>query len=141
MQGKLIYVPLAISLILSSAAAQQPVGEAGGTPPTRRGAELPTLEPLTADITGEVLQIDTERNAIQIRNKRTGKELGLLLDAKCKIRGDKKQFGKKELTLADLEAGHQVELTIRRADFHVLEMRVKKPKEKAAEDAVSPPKN
>ena len=136
----LFWMALFIGIPTASTTAQQPYGGAGGTSPTREGPDVPSLEPLTFDLTGDLLQVDTERNAIQIRIKRTEKLMGFLVDSKCKIKGDKKQFEKKDLALAELEAGYQLELKVRRADIHVIEMKVKKPKEKSQERVI-PPKN
>lgn len=138
---RIVRLALATAVLLAATAQAQETVGGGGTGTPRGGPELPTLPPLTADIMGEVLQIDTQRNAIQIRNKRTGRPMGLLLDAKCKIKADKKQFGKKELTLEELGAGYLVELTVRRADMHIIEMRVKKPKEKTSSEGPPPSGN
>ena len=141
MTNHLFRIALAIGIMMAPAPAQQqPMGGTGETPATRSAPELPSLEPLTVDLTGELLQIDSERNAIQIQIKKNPKPMGLLVDPKCKIKGDKKQFTKKDLTLTDLEAGYQLELVVRRADRHVIEMKVKKQKEKSA-DAASPRNN
>lgn len=121
--------------------AQQPTGGPDPTPAPRGGPDLPNLEALTVEVEAEVLQVDTERNAIQIQPKRNAKPMGLRLDSKCKIKADKKQFGKKDLSLAEVEAGYQVELTVRRADMQVIEMKVKKPKEKSSQETTAAPKN
>jgi len=95
---------------------------------TERRAEIPSLG-LPLHLSGVVLQTDLDRYAIQIRTKEKQRVIGFALDPKCKIKGDKKQFGKKELTLEEVEAGYQVELTVRQVDRRVIEMKVKKPKE------------
>jgi hypothetical protein len=82
-------------------------------------------------MSGIVLQTDVERKAIQIRTKQNQRErdMGLALDPKCKITADKKQFGKKDLTLDELQPGYEVKMIVRRADMLIIEMKVKKPKE------------
>jgi hypothetical protein len=121
---------LALALSATLALAQSSVG-GGGSSSRNRGPEPPSLGGVTT-ISGEVLQIDTARHAIQIRSERNGKAMtaGFALDPKCKIKADKKDFDKKELELKELEAGYRVELTIRQTDRQVIEMKVKKPKEK-----------
>ncbi len=119
----------AILMLGSAAMAQQAVG--GGTSPARnRGAETPTLAP-PVHMSGEVLQIDLERNAIQIRMKRNNRmvDAGFALDAQCRIKADKKQFGKGQLELGELKAGYLVEMTVRPSDMLVIEMKVKLPRE------------
>ncbi len=120
---------LGIFLWSATGWAQEPMGGSRNTPPTRSGPEVPALESLTASVTGELLQIDLERRAVQIRTKPKGTLLGLAIDPKCDIKGDKKQFGKKELKLEELLPGYPVELVVRRADMHIIEMKVKKPKD------------
>ena len=125
-----------IALCATAAMAQQGTGGGGSGP--RRAPDVPRLTP-PMRIKGELLQVDASRNAIQIRSEQSkGKEgsrpMGFALDAKCKIKADKKEFGKKELELEELEAGYEVELTVRREDMLVIEMKVKKPKEDAGKE-------
>ncbi len=114
------------ALSLTTVMAQQ--GTGGGRLDPRRAPDAPRLAP-PLRVSGEVVQIDTTRNAIQVRNKDNKRTMGFALDEKCKIKADKKEFGKKELELADLQEGYEVELTIRQADRKVIEIKVKKPKE------------
>jgi len=119
-----------VALFFSTALGQETTG--GGRRSERnRGPDLPSLGSLTSDLSGVVLQTDTTRNAIQIRAKQNQREreFGLLLDPKCKIKADKKEFGKKQLTLEEIQPGYEVKMLVRRADMRIIEMKVKKPKE------------
>lgn len=116
------------ALSVTTILAQQGTGVGSSRP--RTAPDAPRLAP-PMRVSGEVLQIDTTRNAIQVSVKvrNNKRNMGFALDEKCKIKADKKQFGKKELELGELQPGYEVELTIRQTDRKVVEMKVKKPKE------------
>lgn len=121
----LVIAMMAISIVCG----QQGTGGGGSAP--RRGPEVPRLG-MPFRVSGEVLQVDVERNAIQVRDKQNKKPSGFALDPKCKIKADAKDFDKKELKLDEIEPGYDVELTVRPADLQVIEMKVKKPKKEAS---------
>ena len=52
----------------------------------------------------------------------------LALAPDCKIKADEKQFGKKELSLEELEPGYRVELLLELKSNQITQMKVKKPK-------------
>lgn len=112
-------------LLVTFAVAQQSVGGGGGGR-NNRGPDVPSLG-LPIRVSGEVLQVDLERKAIQIRSKERKQPIGYAIDSKCKIKAAKKEFDKKELELEEVQPGYQVELTVRRVDLHVIEMKVRKP--------------
>jgi hypothetical protein len=128
-----------IALLATSVLAQESLG--GGRSSRNRGPEMPSLGGPPLYLSGEVTQIDTTRRAIQVRTKQNNKTavIGFALDPKCKIKADKKEFGKKELELAEIEAGYQVELTIRQVDRQIIEMKAKKPKEAPSKEQPSAP--
>ncbi|PYP87085.1 MAG: hypothetical protein DMF61_10565 [Blastocatellia bacterium AA13] len=130
-----ISITLVALFILStvSAAAQESMGGGGSTRRNTGPTNVPSLGVIVITVSGSVLKVDAERKAIQVRDKRNDKEVGVLLDAKCKIKCDEKQFGKKELKLEEIEKGFLVEMLVRRDDMHVTEMKVKKPKESGVE--------
>jgi hypothetical protein len=115
-------------MAISTVCGQEGTGGGGSAP--RRGPEVPRLG-MPFRLSGEVLQVDVARNAIQIRNKQNKKPAGFALDPKCKIKADAKSFDKKELKLDEIEPGYEVELTVRQADSQVIEMKVKKPKKES----------
>lgn len=123
---KTILEALACCVLLAGiAVAQQSVG-GGGSGRNNRGPDVPSLG-LPIRVSGEVLQVDLERKAIQIRSKERKQPVGYAIDAKCKIKAAKKEFDKKELELEEVQPGYRVELTVRRVDLHVIEMKVRKP--------------
>ncbi|HLG14827.1 MAG TPA: hypothetical protein VJH03_10050 [Blastocatellia bacterium] len=124
----LVALFVALALLATVTLAQEGLG-GGGSSSRNRGPDVPSLG-LPLRVSGEVLQVDLERKAIQIRAKNRKQAVGYGLDPKCKIRADKKEFEKSELKLDEVQAGYEVELTVRRADLLVIEMKVKKPKPK-----------
>jgi hypothetical protein len=142
-----------ITIVLSvrETSFAQARGSSGGRPmdspmemrdPNRRmdvsipGVNNPTV--LTTSViivSGELIERDSVLKTIQIREKERGKEFGFTVSGDCKIRADKKEFGKKELKLDELEEGYRLELTISRYNKQVIEMRVRKPKDNAKNSA------
>lgn len=124
---------LALASLAPSVLAQRPIGDAS-TRSGGSGGPSPFL-PAFAVVEGIVLKVDTNRNAIQVRRKQDGKEIGYALDQKCKIKADKKDFEKKDLKLEELETGFEVELKIRLKDQQIIEMKVKRSKAKTHDGA------
>jgi hypothetical protein len=122
---KWIFAAIIMAALVGPALAQERTGGGGSGP--RRAPDAPNLG-FPIRVSGEVIQVDSTRNAIQIRDTRRKRDVGFALDAKCKIKADEKQFGKKELKLDEIETGFLVDLTVRQADLVVIEMKVKKPK-------------
>lgn len=118
------------ALFVTIAVAQESIG-GGGSSSRNRGPDVPSLG-LPVRVSGEVIRVDLERSAIQIRSKQRKQPVGFGIDPKCKIKADKKQFDKDVLKLEEIEAGFEVELTIRQADMRVIEMKVRKPKQSSS---------
>ncbi|HJQ71619.1 MAG TPA: hypothetical protein VKA70_21765 [Blastocatellia bacterium] len=76
----------------------------------------------------EVLKAHPENRQIEIRRKSDKSEHMLALAPDCKIKADEKQFGKKELSLDEIEPGYKVELLVELKTNMITQMKVKKPK-------------
>ena len=76
----------------------------------------------------EVVNVNPENRQIEIRRKGDKSEHMLGIAPDCKIKADEKQFGKKELSLDEIEPGYRVELLLELRTNQVTQIKVKKPK-------------
>lgn len=106
-----------------------------GQPGPRSSAELESKNTIkspnglsTLFFSAEVVKAHPENRQIEIRRKSDKSEHVLDLAPDCKIKADEKQFGKKEISLDEIEPGHKVELLLELKNNLVTQMKVKKPK-------------
>jgi len=76
----------------------------------------------------EVVNVNPENRQIEIRRKSDKSDHMLGVAPDCKIKADEKQFGKKELSLDEIEPGYRVELLLELRTNQVTQIKVKKPK-------------
>jgi hypothetical protein len=106
-----------------------------GQPGARPSIELETRNRVggmpglsTFQFSAEVLNVHPQENSIEIRRKSNKSEHTFALASDCKIKADQKQFGKKELSLDEIEPGYRVEVLLDLRSNQITQMRVKKPK-------------
>ena len=106
-----------------------------GQPGPRSSVELESKNTIkspsglsTLFFAAEVIKADPENRQIEIRRKSNKTEHMLAVAPDCKIKADEKQFGKKELTLEEIEPGYKVELLLELRSNEITQMKVKKPK-------------
>jgi len=152
MTNRILFRIALLLLLAVMGLAQQQMMAQDPTDPTRPPADpysrgrgednMPKLAPTTVTRTGEILIIDTQNRAIKIRDEKLGKEFGLALDEKCKIKGDKSLFGKKDLQLSDLRQGLFVEITLPikegKVQAKIIEIKVPKKKNEGKIEAAKP---
>lgn len=106
-----------------------------GQPGPRPSAELEARNTMrspsglsTLFFAAEVVEVYPETRQIEIRRKKNKAEHVLALAPDCKIKADEKQFGKKEISLDEIEPGYKVELLLELKSNEITQMKVKKPK-------------
>ena len=82
----------------------------------------------TFQFSAEVILVHADDRQIEIRRKSNKTEHTLAVAPNCKIKADEKQFGKKILSLEEVEPGYRVEVLIDLRSNVITEMKVKKPK-------------
>ena len=106
-----------------------------GQPSARTSADLEQKNSMkspaglsTLLFSAEVLKAHPENRQIEVRRKSDKSEHMLGLAPDCKIKADEKQFGKKELSIDEIEPGYRVELLVELKTNLITQMKVKKPK-------------
>ena len=145
---KKISLALILSLLFAASALAQRGSQIGdrmpidarsrstsGQPGPRPSAEAETNNKIkspnglsTLFFAAEVIKAHADNRQIEIRRKSDKSEHTLDLAPDCKIKADEKEFGKKELSLDELEPGYRVELLLELRSNTITQMKVKKPK-------------
>ena len=115
-------------LTIALAALAIPAAAQGSRP-----ADTPNFQTYRS-IDGVIEYLDTQERIVVLREKRSDELVKFPVDAKVKLKADKKTelSAVDDIALADFKVGHTVRLTFRTRDYAVTELKLRyvKPKKK-----------
>jgi len=124
-----------LSLVLALPASALAQGSGSSAPTGRPSGGLSTDMPdnpafaVTRTLTAKITTIDVAKNIIVVEDSK-GKQYAIKIEKGTKLKADKKtEFGhKKNLSLADFEAGQPVRITVLASNGMAIEVRMVKEK-------------
>jgi len=122
-----------LSLVLALPVWASAQGSGSSAPYGNRGAIAPDTDrpafAVTRTLTGKVASVDAALNTIVVEDDK-GKKYSIKIEKSTKLKADKKtEYGhKKNLSLADFEAGQPVRITLLASNGTAIEVRMVKEK-------------